>query len=134
MTSKPFWLIVMVVGAGLTIVLGLLHGADDFARGEVARPRTFALLVVAFSVLYLAGLAYAWSGRQAGYTIVVLLSALYFYSTFLSHALGLARAHSLLGIAKSSGPFLVFVSLSAGVTSLVTAILAVYGMVKGRTS
>lgn len=124
----------MVVGAGLTMLLGLLHAADDFARAEVARPRTFALLVIAASVLYLFGLAYCWSGRRLGYLIILLLSALYFYSVFLSHAFGLAKAQSLLGIARSTGAFFVFVSLSAGISSLVTGVLAAYGLVKSGTS
>lgn len=122
----------MVVAAALTLMLTLLHAADDFARGEVTRPRTFALLVVAASVLYLLGIAYSWLDRRIGYLLVLGLSALFFYSTFLSHALGLARAHSILAIARGGGPFFAFVSLAGGVSSLAAMVLAGFALISPR--
>lgn len=122
----------MAVFAGLTLVSGLLHTADGFARGEVARPRSFALLTVAVSVLYLFGLGWSWYGRWYGDALVVLLSAVFFYEAFLVHALAVAGAQSLLGIARTSGPLFAFASFVAGASSLLAAILAGYALAKRR--
>lgn len=124
--------VTMAVLVGAAVLLGLFHAADDFARGEVTRPRSFAFLAVAASTLYMLGLLWSWQGRWYGDALVLLLSALFFYSTFLSHALAALKAHPMLRIAKTTGPFFVFVSLTGGVSSLTAGILAGYLLARRR--
>lgn len=133
-TGWGFWRIVMAVVVGLTVLSGLLHAADDFARGEATRPRTFALLIVAASTLYLFSAVWSWQDRQYGHVLVLLLSALFFYGLFLSHALALAGAHPILRIAKTTGAFFAFIALAGGVSNLVTFILSAYALARRRPS
>ena len=130
--SRPVWGIMMAVFVGLTLLFGLLHAADEFVRGEATRPRSFALVAVAASTLYLFSLVWSWQSRWFGHVLGLLLSALFFYGTFLSHALALSGAHPLLRIAKTTGPFFAFVSLAGGVCSLIAAVLAAYALATGR--
>lgn len=129
-----FWRILMAVFVGLTVLSGLLHAADDFARGEATRPRTFALLIVALSTLYLFGAAWSWQDRHYGHIIILLLSALFFYGLFLAHALALAGAQPILRIAKTTGPVFAFITLAGGVSSLVTFILSAYALASRKLS
>lgn len=131
-TGSRSFSVIMALFVGLSLLAGLLHAADDFVRGEVSRPRTFALLVVAASTLYFFGLIWSWQGRAYGHVIVLVLSALFFFATFLSHVVAPAGGYSILRIARTAGPFFAFVSLAGGVSSLVAAILAGHALARDK--
>ena len=128
----------IVFFGALTVLLLLLHGADEIVRGEAAQQydglgvgaaATFLILLL---ILYLFGLGWTWEGRKLGYVIVLVLSPIGFLR-FLENALTSTAEYSLEGIpvaytSEAVGAFFVFIYLAFGLTSLMTLLLSIYAL------
>ncbi|MCH8877646.1 MAG: hypothetical protein IIA89_12615 [Chloroflexi bacterium] len=123
----------------LTVILLLLHAADEIARGEAARSyegvspggaNTFFILVL---TLFVFGIGWAWKGRKLGHVIVLVMSPFAFLRFFI-HAYSLFGSVSLEGIAaaytsEAAGAFFVFVYLAIALTSLMALLLSINALV-----
>ncbi|HEU4507325.1 MAG TPA: hypothetical protein VFR78_03735 [Pyrinomonadaceae bacterium] len=109
----------------LSIVLFMLHLADDIVRG-FERGGLSNLFAVPIAVAWLYG-TLVLAGRRSGYIIVLLFSVLATGIPFIhmqGKGIGIAS-----GIAGSSGGFFfIFTLLAMGVTAVFSVVLAVHGL------
>ncbi len=119
--------VLLTIASVLSIVLIILHLADDIVRGfEKGGPSN--LLAVPIAVLWLYG-TLVLAGRRSGYVIILLGSLLGAYVPYLhfNAAAGVAGGR----IAGSSGAFFwVWTLLALGVCAVFSAILSAHGLWK----
>ena len=122
----------------LTVILLLLHAAEEIARGAAAQQYagvgvggavTFFILLL---VLYLFGIEWAWKERRLGYGIVLVGSAVAFARTsaqiFGSGTTDLEDVFAAY-TSEAVGVFFVFVYLAIALTSLMALFLSIYALV-----
>jgi hypothetical protein len=119
--------VLLTITSVLSVLLIMLHLADDIVRGfEKGGPSN--LLAVPIAVLWLYG-TLVLAGRRSGYVIILLGSLLGAYVPFLHFkaAAGVAGGR----IAGSSGAFFwVWTLLALGVCAVFSAILSAHGLWK----
>ena len=128
----------IVFFGALTVLLLLLHAADEIVRGEAAQQYeglgaggavTFLILLL---ILYIFGIVWTWEGRKLGYVIVLVLSPIAFLR-FLENAFTSTASFSLEGIpvaytSEAVGAFFVFIYLAFALTSLMALLLSIYAL------
>ncbi len=121
----------------LTVLLLLLHAAEEIARGEAAQQYAgvgvggAALFLILLMVLYVFGIGWTWKQRRLGYVIVLVLSPIAFLRTF-AQIFGLGttdlEATAAAYTSEAVGVFIVFVYLAIALTSLTAALLSIYAL------
>ncbi len=130
---KPAWLWALVLTAIAAAFFVLLHLIDDFSL-EGTAPITQGAIAVTFGLLavtWLFAITLSIRREPAGYGVVLVLGFLGAYLA-LDHAVGLSP--SVAEIAQTSGVFFAWVIVGGGAVSLLAALLAGYGLVRGRPS
>ena len=136
--SQASWVRALVVVSVATLLLGLLHEADDIIQGDSGGMpvEVFVLLSVLSGTLYVFGIIWSWAGKQYGYILVGVISLLSFLGVYLFHALEVLDARSFAKIAQATpelwAPTFVATSLLGGITSLAAVIIAVYLLLRAR--
>ena len=137
--SEALWIRTLVVVSVASLLLGLLHAADDIIQGDLGGfpIEVFVLIGLLVSTLYVFGIIWSWAGKQYGYAIVGIISLLFFFfGVFLSHVFELLDARGFAKIAQATPelwtPTFVATALLGGITSLAAVIIAVYLLVRAR--
>jgi hypothetical protein len=112
----------LTVASLLSILLGLIHLADDVARGMAPGGQTNYVAVV-YGVIWLYA-ALVLTGRRSGY-IIILLTAFVSFGIPFVHMRGAGVG---FGTNRSGGIFFVWTLLALGVTAMFSMILAARGL------
>src|SRR4029077_4434372 len=114
--------VMLTIASLLSILLGIIHLADDIARG-MSPGGLPNLLAVVICVVWLYG-TLVLAGRRSGY-IIILIASLLLMGIPVIHMRGVGVG---FGTIRSGGIFFVWTLLAMGVTALFSVILSVRGL------
>ena len=122
----------------LTVILLLLHAAEEIARGQSAQNYAgfgvgaAVLFLILLMVLFVFGIGWAWKERKLGYVIVLVMSPIAFLRT-LAVIFGFGNpdleAVAAAYTSEAVGIFIVFVYLAIALTSLMALFLSIHALV-----